>query len=158
VYTQRLIMNPLAILSLALFFVFTGAENLFFFSDSVFIGNAEAKGKDKDKDKDDDGGYVFNQDKFSVDADCSQLKKLQIKYDKEFTATEDAPAPNILVVGAEGNTCSITIEKIAGGNKCGFKVGIKNKVLEIDTKAIDKAKNCEMCIKVVVPREVNIKG
>ena len=120
----------------------------------------KSKDKDKDKDKDSDGDYVFNQSSFSTSTNCSssKVKRLTIEYDKKFVGTNNAPGPNVLVVGTDSNTCSITIDKITGGNKCGFKVGIKNKILAIETKAKGGANNCEMCIKVVVRRGVKIQG
>ncbi len=155
---KSLILNSLAITALTLFFILSGTESMFLYPDSVFINNAEAGGKDKDKDKDSDSGYVFNQSSFTTSADCSNVKRLTIEYDKDFIATNNAPGPNVLVVGSDSNTCSITIDKISGGNKCGFKVGIQNKILGIETKVKAGANNCEMCIKVVAPRMVKIQG
>lgn len=162
---KYLILKPLA--SLALLFVFAGAEGLFSFSDSVFVDSVEASDKDKDKDKDkdsdtgcdlDDDGFCYKKNKLTIPSNCSNVNKLQIIYHKDFISTVDAPGPNILVVGKEGTSCSILIEKISGGNKCGFKVTKSNGKLFIDTKPKGNAKNCEMCIKVDIDRNTKILG
>jgi len=157
--TQRLILNPLARVTLVLLFVFTGVESLIFFSDSGLIPTAEARGKDKDKDDDDD--FVFDEDTFTKTINCKKIKILKIDYHEDFVSTENATGPNILVVGASGKSCSITIEKITGGNKCGFRVYIEDmphvgKVLRVKTKPKGNAKDCEMCIKLEVPRKMHI--
>jgi len=169
VFTKRLIKNPFAVVSLALFFVFTGAENLVFFSDSEPIATAEAKDKDnnKDKDKDDDGecdigndGFCYKKDKLEVTALCKDVKVLKILYHEDFIATENAPGPNVLVTGIKGKKCFITIDKVTGGDKCGFRVFIENKpygkTLQVLTKPKGKAKDCEMCIHLKVPRKIHI--
>ncbi len=164
--SKRFTLGLFAIVSLALFFVLSGAESLIFFSDSVFVDTAEADDNDKDDDdkdddKDDDmgsGDFIYDQDNWTVSGNCSNINKLQIRYHKDFISTEDASGPNVLVVGADGSGCSITIEKISGGNKCGFSARKRNGKLQIDTKTKNNAQNCEMCIKVVIPRNVKILG
>jgi len=169
VYTKRLIINPLAVVLLALFFVFTGAESLVLFSDSESIVTAEASGgKDKDKDKDDDDeecdvgndGFCYKKDKLEVTALCKDVKVLKVLYHEDFVATEDAPAPNILVTGINGNKCFITIEKVSGGDKCGFRVFISNetygKTLQVLTQPKGNAKDCEMCVHLKVPKRIHI--
>ena len=176
-FTKHFVIKPLAVAILALFFVFTGAERLVFVPDSELIDIAEAdddkdkdkddddKDKDKDKDKDDDSdcdvdhdGFCYKKNQWSVSSACSNISKLQIAYHKAFISTEDAGGPNILVEGTDRSGCKITIEKISGGNRCGFKVIETGGVLKIDTKPKGNANNCEMCIKVVVPRTVKIRG
>ncbi|MBT5349810.1 MAG: hypothetical protein HOL55_13670, partial [Nitrospina sp.] len=117
--------------------------------------------KDKDKDKDDDmgnGDFIYNRTHWTVTGDCSNISKLQIRYHKDFIATLDAPGPNILVVGGGGTGCTIKIDKISGGNKCGFSVRKINGILQIDTKPKNNATNCEMCIKVDIKRTTKILG
>lgn len=166
-FIKRLILKPSAVVALALFFIFTGTESLIFFSDFVFVDTAEAKKKNKGKDKDKDGdteGFVFNKNSFSLTTDCNpgNVNRLQIYYHPDFIATDNAPGPNILVIGADadfnGNQCVVTILKVSGGKKCGFKVTRANGKLKIDTINKKNAKNCEMIIKVVAPRTIKILG
>ena len=102
--------------------------------------------------------FIYNENNWTVTKDCSNVSKLQIRYHKKFIASKDAPAPNILVVGKDGTDCKITIIKVSGGNKCGFSVRKKGGKIQIDTKPKGNAKNCEMCIKVDIPRNVKILG
>lgn len=173
--TQRSIPNSFAIVALALFFVLSGVESLIFVSDSGLIATAEArgkdKGKDKDKDKDDDTDFVFNEDNFTTTVNCQskKIKAVRVDYHEDFASTENATGPNILIEGADNNDCVITIEKISGGNECGYRVFLEEKVwdvgpkqkpkfkiLRVKTKPKDNAKNCEMCIKLTVPRWMKI--
>jgi len=171
--TQRLILNPLAIVTLALLFVFPGVESLLFFSDSGLISTAEAKDKDKGKDNDkgkdvdrdcdlDNDRFCYKNDQYPrTTIDCKDVKVLKVLYHEEFISTENATGPNVLVTGISGKKCFVTIDKISGGNKCGFRVFIENdrhfgKILRVDTKPKGKAKDCEMCIKLEVPRKMHI--
>ncbi len=157
---KRPIKSSMVLLSLALLFVFTGTESRVFSPGTPVISLAEAAG-DKDKDKDDDmggGEFIYDQDAWTFSGDCSNVSKLRIRYHKDFITTENASGPNIIVTGADGTDCSIAIEKISGGNKCGFSALKANGKLFIDTKTKNNAQNCEMCIKVVVPRTMKILG
>ena len=63
------------------------------------------------------------------------------------------------VLGQNG-TCTIEIEKLSGGKKCGFRAFVESvsgvKILRILTKPKGNAKNCEMCIHLDVPRLIHI--
>jgi hypothetical protein len=158
---QYNIKNSVALISLALLFVFTGVDRLTFYPELVSAKQAEAKDKDKDKDKDNDmgnGDFVYDQNTWTFSGDCSNISKLRIHYHKDFISSENISGPNILVGGTDGTGCSINIVKVTGGNKCGFSATKGNGKILIDTKTKGNAQNCEMGIKVVVPRNVKILG
>lgn len=166
-FIKSFITKPLAVIFLALFFVFTGMDRGIFFPGFAMVEMAEAtSGFSGDKDKDDDlDAFTFNKNDLSLTVDCNptRINRLQIIYHHSFIATEDASGPNILVVGSDdplgnGKQCVIAITKISGGNKCGFRVTRSNKKLKIDTINKNNKKNCEMTIKVVAPRNIYIYG
>ena len=118
--------------------------------------------KSQKSQKSGDDGFMYNLGNgspyVSDPIDCTGLKKLQIIYHKDFKSTEDASGPNILVTGSDSNQCTVTIEKVTGGNKCGFKLTKAGNKIKIQTKPKGNKKNCEMCIKVVAPRTAHIIG
>jgi len=136
------------------FFAMDG--NYFLSSDVSFSPDSAWAKKDKDKDDDEDIEFNYEDNNFQHTYSPCSITKIQIEYDKDFTATDAPIGPNILVEGTDNGTCTVKIEKISGGENCGWHVSKTAVNLEVQTDAINGEANCEMVITATIPRTVLI--
>ncbi|MBI4389037.1 MAG: hypothetical protein HY580_02570 [Nitrospinae bacterium] len=102
--------------------------------------------------------FTYDQDSCTAALSCSSLDRVTIKYDSNFEG-KNASGPNVTVTAITGSTCNVSISKISGSSKCGYKIKWynSNTRLKIDTNAKSGDKGCEMKIQLEAPNSANVE-